>query len=101
MTNTATRIAEIKARRDEMTQGDWWDESGVIHRDCTCPDGPHVCAVYGRDATVNIAFFLHSRSDIDWLVKEVERLEGRLHPKCTCPKCSGIPDPYPEEPTDD
>lgn len=83
MTNST--LDEIKARRDAATKGPWKVVSLHSHHLAIHGEGPIAQYVpflngnphYESDVQ-NFTFIAHSRTDIDWLIAELERANSKL-----------------------
>jgi len=66
------RIAEIDARATAATDGPWWPvDSGCTGFDVACSPDVHV-ASFLREC--DAAFIAHARTDIPWLIEQVQAL---------------------------
>ncbi len=78
-TDRSSRLAAIKARCEAATPGPWKDEyaelegfASILRHDGT--DWHQVCDADQHDRP----FIAHARSDVPWLLAEIERLEAAL-----------------------
>ena len=84
-TETPERIAEIRARREALTEhatiGDWhYGGDDAVQVFPATGTSELVATIWGEadEERVLGEFIAHSKDDVDWLLAEVERLRAEL-----------------------